>query len=326
MAISYVGQNYLIKSDTTNGVDYQIMKPSGVVSGDFMVAVLAFEPSTSSERTVNPPTGWTLVRSVYSAHSTEPCQIAVMSRVAGSSEPGTWSGTASGNFSPLAASIVSAYRGVASFSVTGESVKGSGTSYSTALVNNAASNNWRIVGAAYLSGTRDWEIDTNEVSERRITGREYGGLGIEVGVWDSNGTISTGNTSRTVSRGAVWSCSASFIGILDATDTSIPGTMALSLPFPSMTTAASISYTGTMAASLPMPTMTASGLATPPEGPLDVIVPISMDFAGNTPNVGTFDVAILPIIDFVAETKPKGVRVVGVSAEVRRIVPTRGAS
>ena len=43
-------------------------------------------------------------------------------------------------------------------------------------------------------------------------------------MWDSNGTISTGNTSRTVSRSAVWTCAASVIVLMEpATGTPATG-------------------------------------------------------------------------------------------------------
>lgn len=322
-AISFVGSASGSANSTSS---FQLSKPTGVVSGDFMVAVVGFFATTDgSERTVTPPSGWTVVDGEYVTASGKPHQICVMRRTAGSSEPSTWNGSISSSSVAGLVTIVSAYRNVIGIAASGTSSKGGGTTYDTATVNNPVSANWRVTVGGYTSGTLNYEISSTEVRERKIQGRTSSLEDVQLGVWDSNGTISTGNTSRKITRGATWASSCSWIGILDANDVTITGSLEGTLPKPSMTTTAALSYSGTLAATLPKPTVTAAGIATPPDGPLDVLILPVVAIAGAHHASGTLDVLIVPVMDAEGETRKFGIRVVTPEAESRVTTPRLGA-
>lgn len=321
MAISYIADASW-NSGGSSSSSFTLQKPSGTASGDYMVAIVALDTfdGGGGNRTFTPPSGWTSQGHVYSGPN---CVIDVMTRAAGSSEPSSWSGSFSGGSTPDRVSIVTTYRGVAGLAVDGTSSTGSGTSFSTATVNNPTATNWRVVAAAYASASVSYNITSNEVINRDTEPQSnvYGGM------WDSNGTIGTGNTSRTVSRGAAWESAAAWIGILDASDGSVAsGTLGISLPLLTVSNTASLSYSGTMAGNLPKPTMTADGIATPPAGPLDVLVLPTMTATMFTDASGTLGVMAGPIVEITAETRAFGIRVVTPARESRVTTPLRGAT
>jgi hypothetical protein len=248
--------------------------------------------------------------------------IDVMTYTATASEPSSWIGTLNAAFFQVL-TIASAYRGVAGLAIDGNSSVGTATSFNTATVNNPASTNWRVVAAAYASATTSYQISSSEVINRRRATLNT----IEVGLWDSNGTVGSGNTSRQVSRGAVWECAAAWIGLLDNQDGVVAtGTLSASMPIPSMTASGTLSYNATMSVTLPsMPSMTAAGIATPPDGVLGVLVLPVVTMAAATAAKGTLDVVAGPTVNIVAETRTFGIRVVTPEAESRVITPILGA-
>lgn len=322
-SISFVGatSNKSSSGDNSN-TSFTISKPSGVASGDFMVAMLSFYGgSSTSQRTVTAPAGWTKVGEEYITSGGNPHQLCVMTRTAGSSEPGSWNGSVSTNaYVWVTASV--AYRNVVGLATSGTSEAGSSRNYSTATVNNATPTNWRLTMASYTASNLNWEIDSSESTEREIDDRSSNEQDVQVGVWDSSGTISTGNTSRSITRDSNWSTSASWIGILDANDVTLDGTMSVSLPAPlAMTASAELGYSGTLDAGLPLPTMEASGVASPPEGPLDVTITPTMSVDAAHHTSGSLDALIVPTMEVGGETRQFGIRVIVPEAETRVIVP-----
>lgn len=322
MAISFVGSTGLADTNDSN-TTYTLNKPSGIQSGDFLLGFIAYWVTSGSERTVTPPSGWTLVRSAF-APAGFSFQLAVVSKVASSSEPSSWTGSFSSTMGG-GVTIVAAYRGTTSFAVHGESSVGSATSYSTATVNNPSTNNWRIVSAGYTSLSLSYEIDSNEVNERRIIGHDYSGDAVEIGLWDDGGSSSTGNTSRTISRGQQWDSSASFIGILTASNTTSSGSLGMDLFLPVMAGVADISYHAAMAATLPQLTMTSDGIASPPEGPLDVLILPVVEVSGAHEASGTLSASLTLSMAVVGETRRFGIRVVSPEPESRVTTPRLGA-
>lgn len=321
-AISYVGATH---STANSSSSFQLNKPSGTAQGDFIVAILGFHAAyAGAERTVTPPTGWVKVDDKYVTANSKPHQISVMSRTVGASDPSSWNGSISSSVNALVALTIT-YRNVVGIAASGTSSKGSGSSYSTATVNNPVSANWRITAGGYSSGSVNYDITSNEVILHKRIYRLSGLEDIQVAAWDSNGTISTGNTSRTISRGAVWSSSCSWIGILDANDVTYTGTLQGTLPELSMTADAELGYSGTMAATLPEPTMTGTGIASPPEGTLDVLILPEVGISGALDGAGTLDTLIVPVVNIVGETRKFGLRVVTPTFEHRVIVPILGA-
>ncbi|WP_432112850.1 hypothetical protein [Streptomyces sp. S1] len=324
MAISFV--NDASWTTNVNGSGYTITKPSSTTTGDLLVAFLAINlyPSGSTV-TVNVPSGWTKQEDVLSSPN---LRVAVMTRVAGGSEPSSWAGTLSASREQRV-TICATYRGASSLAVEGGSSTGSATSLSTPTVSNPSVSNWRMVFGAYASGSAGFTIGSNEVINRHVDQATGGGGGagaVQAGLWDSNGTVGSGNTSRNVTRGAVWESAAAWIGILDATDTAIPGTLTATLPLVGMSAAASLGYSGTLAASLPTPTMTAAGIASPAEGPLDVVVLPAMTAQMYTDAQGALAVLLLPAVAVQAETRHFGVRVVTPARESRVVRPRLGTT
>lgn len=279
-------------------------------------------PFGGGDRTVTVPSGWTSQRHVYQDPE---CIVHVMTRTVGSSDPSSWNGSFTGGALDDRVSVVATYRGAAGLAVQGTSSAGEVTTMNTATVNNPDAVNWRCVAAAYDSASTNYAITSNEVVKRNSKNNS---MNIEAAIWDSNGTIGTGNTSRTVSRQFVWSTAGSWIGILDAADATVTGTMAATLSKPTMTASGHSSYDGTLAATLPsMPTVSMSGISTPPEGTLDVLVLPVVSVSGATAAAGSLVVLAGPTVTLNGETRFFGVRVVTPERELekRTITPRLGA-
>jgi hypothetical protein len=318
MAISFVAS--VGWNESTDDTSYTLQKPSGVTTGDLMLAVLGLDLANDggNDTTVSPPSGWTVLSD---QHSPPNHQMVIMTRTAGASEPGSWNGTLSSGRGPKA-SAVAAYRGVAGIAVDNDNTVGSGTSISTGSVTNPTATNWRVVLGAYSSASVSSTLSSNEVIKRQAAENSN----VEVGIWDSNGTIATGSTSRTMSRGSVWESAAVYIGILDAIDgANVDGTLGATLSLPIVGAGATLSYSGTMAVTIPTgPQMTSEGIATPPAGPLSVAVTPDMSVTAATAAAGAADIDAGPIVNIVAETRFFGVRVVTPEAESRVVKPKLG--
>jgi hypothetical protein len=319
MAISYVADAGW-DAGGASGSGFTLTKPTGTASGDYMVAIFAVDTydGGGGNRPVTPPSGWTSQAHVFTDFN---LTIDVMTRTATASEPGSWSGTFTGGSSPRRVSIVTTYRGVAGLAIDNTNDSGTTNSMSTGTVNNPTATNWRIVAAAYSSASTSNQIECNEVINRDRQESDN----VEAGMWDSNGTIATGNTSRTVSRALTWESAASWIAILDAVDgAAVDGTLGASMPLPTMTASGSLSYSASLAATAPLPTMTSAGLATPPEGPFEVVVLPVVNIVGATTAAGPLDVVAGPLVDIRAETRFFGIRVVTPAAEDRTTRPRLG--
>jgi hypothetical protein len=318
MAISFVASAGW--DEVTDDTSYTLQKPTGVASGDIMLAVLGLDLALDggSDTTVTPPSGWTLLKSLTSPPNH---QTAIMTRTAGSSEPGSWNGVLASGRGPKASAVV-AYRGAAGIAVSEDNTTGTGTSISTGSVTNPTATNWRVVLGAYSSASVSSTLSSNEVIKRQAAEN----ANVEVGAWDSNGTISTGSTSRTMSRGSTWESAAVYMAILDAIDgPAVSGSLSITMSLPVPDIDATQFYEATLAVSTPIPTMTASGIATPPDGPLVVVVTPSMDVSASQHAAGSLDVIPAPDVNIVAETRKFGIRVVTPGAEDRTVRPKLGA-
>lgn len=311
--------------DYTN-TTFTVSKPSGIVAGDLMIAYLAFYGGPSaSQRTVTAPSGWTKVSEEYVTASGHAHQMCVMTRTATASEPGSWNGAVSTN-AYVYTTVTVAYRNAVGIATHGKTKVGASRNYGTATVSNPTATNWRIVMASYTSSSTSWEIDSNETTERSIDQQVSNEQDVQVGVWDSSGTVAVGNTSRSVTRDSNWSTSTSWIGIIDANDATVDGSLALSMPLPTVSAEMTQSYGGVLASSLPLPTMSMEGIASPPSGTLDVLVipSVSMDAAHHAS--GALDVVVTPSMGVVAETRQFGIRVTTPEAESRVVTPRLGAA
>lgn len=320
MAISYVASSSW--STSTSGTGFTITKPSGTVSGDIMVAMVIVDLYIDgTQKTVTVPSGWTKLEDIYSDPD---LQAAIMYRVAGSSEPGSWAGSLSGSREQRV-TICGTYRGATSaFADESANTIGGATSLNSGTVTNPTATNWRITFGAYMSGSRNYIIQSNEISSRKIDGA-IRNIAIEGGLWDSNGTIATGSSSRNITRGASWQMALAYVTILDASDVSIPGTLSATLSLPTVSASVSASHDGPLAVDLPLLVVDYDGIASPPEGPLEVLVLPEVSVGGGVESVGTLDVLVMPSMGATGETRFFGIRVVIVEQESRVTTPRLGA-
>lgn len=219
--ISYVGKS-TAWSTTSNTTTYTINRPSGVVSGDLMIAHVGI--SDPVVPTVTAPAGWTVVQNVTQSDSFAPIRYAVLKRTAGGSEPSSWAGTLSVNVKPVMTQAV-AYRGCDTaanqFVVEDDSLSGSGNSITTATVSNTDSRSWRVsLFAASGDYSTYWNY-TSEVTERSDDSAEYwesysSYRTITMEVTDSNGPVSTGSHSRSSTLNRSYFAAAAWIGMLKA--------------------------------------------------------------------------------------------------------------
>lgn len=211
MAISFVASSYT--EENSNDTSFVLTKPTGVASGDLMLGFLSLNVA-GSQVGVTPPSGWTLVRIVHQADD-YPVQIAVMKRLAGGSEPASWTGSIA-SAKDVKLMSVSAYRG-ASETLIGEggASTGSDASYSSATVNNTAGGaGWSVVAATYNSYTYGaWSVST--LTERLDDSHNNGSDYIVFVLADSNGSMTSGNKSYTINKPTSgMDSSASWHGIL----------------------------------------------------------------------------------------------------------------
>lgn len=326
MAISFVSAGATF-TRTSSGTGFTINKPSGLAAGDLMLALVAFAGS-ATELSVTNPSGWTTVRVGYRDDGNDSVQFVVLSRQATSSEPSSWAGSISSSNTRMLAGAV-AYRGVQSILATGTSGSTLASSYSTVALNNTVSGARRVVMAAYVSSTDNYNLSSNETSNRFLAVTGSDSPGAQAACWDSNGAVAVGSTSRTVSRSQVWSVSIACILLLEpAPLVSASGTFSLSLSSPTASAAATANDPATVAVSLGPVTQAFTGAGAPVAGSGTVGVqlsPVSMSAAGLLPVSGTMSAMVLPAIGFVGETRVFGVRVIVVDADNRTIaVPSRG--
>ncbi|QES45274.1 hypothetical protein DEJ49_33590 [Streptomyces venezuelae] len=217
--IAYVGKG-TAWTTTSNSTSYVINRPSGIVSGDLMVATVAISDTVIA--TLTAPSGWTVVRQITESDGAASLRFAVLKRTAGSSEPSSWTGTLSATVKPIVTQV-SAYRNADTaanqFIAENTSQSGSGNSINTAAVTNTDSRAWRIsaFGASgdYYTG---WGY-TSEVTERSDTSAEYqvswySYRTATLMMADSNGPVGTGSHSRTGYLDRNWYAGASWVGII----------------------------------------------------------------------------------------------------------------
>lgn len=223
--IAYVGNGGVWKTNSI-GTAFTLNKPSGVVSGDLMIAAF----STTGNVTVTPPSGWTLVRTMDWSQGTGDGAsgsntLSIMKRTAGSSEPSSWSGSFTGGYSPKI-SVVHAYRNcdTAANQFIAENGSGSNTAtWSTPSVANTNSSAWRV--SIFNNLTNGGSNTSSNENIKRFddtnSGQTYAN---NLSVFDSNGTISTGSqqTTAVASNDLSLYSSASWIGILKPIPFSTP--------------------------------------------------------------------------------------------------------
>lgn len=213
-AIQYVGASTAWGS-TGTGTGFTINKPSNVQSGDLMVATFA---SCAINTTVNPPAGWTLEYSNAINSNGGPTTLAVMYRIAGGSEPSSWSGTFTGG-TRYGRTVVEAfaYRNVDAtdpFIVSnGNAVANAGFNISTNSVTNTNSSAWRMAAFATLT-TNPGNWASTEVTERADYYMQSGSGTMSLATYDSNGPVAAASHSITGTSTQSQYSAVAFLGYL----------------------------------------------------------------------------------------------------------------
>ncbi|GHG09678.1 hypothetical protein [Streptomyces hydrogenans] len=202
--IAFVGSSskWVQHSNTTS---FTIHKPTGVVSGDLMIASVVM---SGYAPTVTPPSGWTLVKwhsqpfsggSDGGVHSGD-VTVAILKRTAGSSEPASWTGSHSAAGQPKVTQVV-AYRNcdIASAQFIAQNSAGihNTSRVPTPEVTNTDSNAWRVcMFGATTPFASSWS--SGDVAERCDSSTSLDGFPDAVlSFSDSGGPISTGTHKRT---------------------------------------------------------------------------------------------------------------------------------
>ncbi len=217
--ITYVGKG-TAWTTTTNTTTYTVNRPSGVISGDLMIATVAISDPVIV--TLTAPTGWTVVRQITESDGAASLRFAVLKRTAGSSEPASWTGALTDNVKPIVTQV-SAYRNADTaanqFVAENTSQSSSGNTVTTASVTNTDSRSWRVSAFGASGDYATFWSGTSEVTERSDDTAEY-----QISSWsyrtatlmmtDSNGPVGTGAHSRTGTLNRNWYAGASWIGII----------------------------------------------------------------------------------------------------------------
>jgi hypothetical protein len=202
--IAFVSAAAPWKYASTTAPGYTINKPSGVISGDLLLATVSCVVSVGT--TITAPTGWTIANQTSRVNGEDGITSAVLYRVAGGSEPTSWTdgSMSGGTLGKARVTQCSAYRNVStSTPILASSIGSSATSttMTTPSVTNTNSTAWRVCafgGQAHLAN-HNWNGgDTSERSD--AFSADSGGEGsIALSMSDSNGPVSTGSYTRSSS-------------------------------------------------------------------------------------------------------------------------------
>ena len=217
-AISYVGNGSAWYTNSSSGTSYTINRPSGITTGDLMVAVLTADAST----TVTAPSGWTIQRTTTNASGG--FTQSVMYRYATSSESASWTGSI-GTSTYIRSTQSAAYRnvnGTTPFIAENSATSGSGSSINTPTVTNTNSLAWRVSAFSEEGANTNTYWSAND-TERWDSGAYTGGGlfgppvdAIETSWNDSNGSVSTGSQARTGTfTSGSYSGAIAWIGLLN---------------------------------------------------------------------------------------------------------------
>lgn len=321
MAITFIGA--ATTAAATASTTLTLTKPSGgVTTDDLLVGYVVQYPGTGGTQVVvTPPSGWTLIRDIFSNRN-NPFQLSVMYKFATGSEPSTWTGSF-GTSRDSRIFITAAYRGAGGFLIEGPATSGATNSYSTATVNNTLNTSWRLTAAGYTSSSVTNPITINDVIQRS-TNNATSTLALQLVAYDSNGAIVAGNTSQIASRSTNWSSSSAWIGVIQETSSAV---VDITAPFPTMTAEGEEHNDATMTMTAPMATMTATGIqVSDVGGPLDVSVVVTMDATARQPTLAELvipgaDGSVMVSMTSDGEVHPYGPRVSKVEPESRTYYP-----
>lgn len=211
---------------------FVINKPAGVQSGDFMIASVGIY---GSGLTVTAPSGWTVVDFIDDGDGTS--KLAILTRVAGGSDPASWSGTYTYGTTTAAYSSVNcvAYRNTAgllgqhAISATGTTA----TSFTSSTISITDSRQWSLgvylgvsdaTTGGYYNG-RTWTGAEAIIRENQSPGSSSTGLQVTHTFFDSGAGQPVGSDTNTArfADGGSFNAAATWIATL-APATSVTGT------------------------------------------------------------------------------------------------------
>jgi len=347
MAITQVGS--ATAGSVNNGSSFSISKPTGVASGDVLILAI-----TQNENTPTPvPTyGFTLIREVTAGETTNTWSAHIYYRVAGGSEPSSYTVSHNGDTSAPFAGVLSAWRGVdtaAPINVSAESASAGvaetspvptgptvTTTANTRRIAVRATRNQTDPAVTFSSSTTGW----SELAE--AAGTSTGSVRYSVCQYarTADDTAGSGLTTAAITASQTETDNGWFHVALKVLGE--PSSGAITSQVPSVTSAFSGSRVmpdGPLDADVPLVSAEFAGTAAPPSGTLDtVLVPVSASlagggiggaFAGTTPSltsqfeggvepIGSFAGTLAPLTsEFGGETQPFGENVIAVEVEHR---------
>lgn len=216
MAISFVEAGTYFESNASNDTVYPMNRPANAQAGDLLVGF------ASCVRTTNTPTitdlnGWTQVGSTLnSAENPGIGAVIVVTRVAAADDPASWDITLSETRFRRQTQVL-AYRGCKStlLASSGAVTDTDGTGATTPSVSNTNPGAWSIAAFAARATSNMSAMTSSESALRLWDNSGTGGENCQLGIFDSNGTIATGSTSRTGTFAATVASHTAWIGILE---------------------------------------------------------------------------------------------------------------
>jgi LysM repeat protein len=214
--IQYVGKGASWQTSSTT-TSFTINRPSGVVSGDLMLAGV----SISGAVTVTAPSGWTLVRTMtYTNGSGDEhsgsTTLAIMKRTAGSSESASWTGSHTSTGRPKITQCV-AYRNCDTASnqfIAENGTTGTNVNMTTPTITNTDSRAWRVAFFAPET-SNGCSVSLSGNSERADDSTSASGIeDVNLSVYDSNGNVSTGSHTLTAKASDSVYSTCQWIGLL----------------------------------------------------------------------------------------------------------------
>lgn len=223
MAISFVASASRIAYDLTG--TFVCNKPTGTVQGDTMITFL----TNYNAAPISAPSGWTQAASV--SNSSNNLRSYIYYKLAGASEPSSYSWGLDPGLDLAAGVVIHTYRGVDIANPVGTFVTQNSTTLETLAsgnVNVAHADSWLIgMSSCRHAGTSACSCTAASLTERvdGSAGDTAASFSRATATYDSGGTVATGNSTRTFIRSGTTTAHNVVLGYIRAeTDTAKSGT------------------------------------------------------------------------------------------------------
>lgn len=216
------GISFIAAEGHTHGenTDFTINKPSGTAQNDIMITVVTAVGSGAGEPAFT-MSDWTELDTETTTAGSDG-RTSVYYRIAGSSDPSSWTGSRTQGGSTTACAVVtSTYRNID----TGNPFVGNNSAgaadpgtLSSGIVNSATATTWAIGCAGAIDNSAsglDRSAGAPIVNRGGVQSLDSGSAA-GAGLWDSAGQTGTGDLSFTLSETGVTDWASSFIAVLRA--------------------------------------------------------------------------------------------------------------